>query len=396
MKKFFLIVTMLFFFGVICSCSSSWWSTMYGRGKTYKVIELDNSKRYIYVHDDENEGRFASCLEHVGPSAKDELYKLALTNPAGVKIQSGSETKSSTIYNVGEIMQFGQSSLFRICENYMNGVYGTLGKEESKKEYIKEFNKIMRKTALLVALHSGENADKAKFIVVLNAIEENYESFNDSNEMKKILEELKKSLVDKNQTFEIEKLDRIQKTLDELKSKNILNDQKSTDIKTILQILNWDKKQGPEDKTKPDTISQKPEAPNTTQPSIVEFKLDSLFFDTNKSVLRPEALKSLRSILTFYKSNYFYKLDIIGHADSIGKLQNNKKLSCDRAKSIRTEILKELPKSSVKVYGCGAFEPIISYNLEKPKEIKEISRRTEFIFYTESHDLIKNERCECD
>ena len=229
--KSILLINFLFHFFSFSNCATLFWdtpiwSTVYSSNNT-KIVELDNSKRYIHLTKDSTAVKF--CLEQVGPSTKDDIYKFSLSSP-NASITGNKETKASVIYTVGDIIQFSQTSLFHICGNYINGFYEDFGRAK-KIKYRNDFNEILRKTALLIAIHSGDNINKAKLIAVLNLYERKQEILKDKIEILGYLQELKN---DQKNSSDIEKLE---KPLKEIDDENKLLDSKNSDMKNILEKI---------------------------------------------------------------------------------------------------------------------------------------------------------------
>ena len=89
----------------------------------------------------------------------------------------------------------------------------------------------MRKTALLIAIHSGDNINKAKLIAVLNLYERKQEILKDKIEILGYLQELKN---DQKNSSDIEKLEKLLKEIDD---ENKLLDSKNSDMKNILEKI---------------------------------------------------------------------------------------------------------------------------------------------------------------
>jgi outer membrane protein OmpA-like peptidoglycan-associated protein len=66
------------------------------------------------------------------------------------------------------------------------------------------------------------------------------------------------------------------------------------------------------------------------------FQVTNVYYDFNKSELRPESIASLDSLTAFMKDNPAVKVEIYSYADSIGSVEYNKALSLRRAQSVRT------------------------------------------------------------
>jgi OmpA-OmpF porin, OOP family len=76
----------------------------------------------------------------------------------------------------------------------------------------------------------------------------------------------------------------------------------------------------------------------STLQALIDDAYMAVFFETNKTVPTNVSTEGLNFIRSYLKSNPNESVYVIGHADEIGKEEKNKKLSEERAKSIR-EIL---------------------------------------------------------
>lgn len=110
----------------------------------------------------------------------------------------------------------------------------------------------------------------------------------------------------------------------------------------------------------------------TTGSKIV---IRNIFFDFNKSTLRPnsfEALSHLKTTLNRYGS---IKVELTGHTDNVGNLDFNQKLSENRAKVVYEYLLRNGIDSKRISYSGKAFtEPIAPNDTD---ENRQLNRRTE-------------------
>lgn len=112
--------------------------------------------------------------------------------------------------------------------------------------------------------------------------------------------------------------------------------------------------------------------------------LANVFFDLNKSTLRPESYVELNKLVEFLQSNPKVKIEIGGHTDSRGN--NNMELSNDRAKSVYAYVVgKGIDASRLTYKGYGATKPVYSdeyingLKTDKEKEsAHQANRRTEY------------------
>ncbi len=104
--------------------------------------------------------------------------------------------------------------------------------------------------------------------------------------------------------------------------------------------------------------------------------LRNIFFDFNKSTLRPESNAELQNLLTLMTENPKLKIEISGHTDNIGSVAYNQKLSESRAQSVVNFLLsKGIDKSRLTFAGYGFDQPIAPNDTE---EGRQLNRRTEF------------------
>ena len=106
-------------------------------------------------------------------------------------------------------------------------------------------------------------------------------------------------------------------------------------------------------------------------------RLNSIFFDFNKSVLKPESFPELDRVVDLMKSKTGMIIEVQGHTDNVGSNSHNQKLSESRAKAVKTYLLsKGIDAGKVSSKGFGETKPIVSNDDEK--DGREINRRVEF------------------
>lgn len=87
-----------------------------------------------------------------------------------------------------------------------------------------------------------------------------------------------------------------------------------------------------------------------------KFKLENIFYDLNKSTLRPESMASLDRLGDFLLKNNL-KIELSAHTDSRGSASYNERLSQARAQSCVDYLLKiGIPSSNIKAKGYGETE----------------------------------------
>ncbi|CAN5896902.1 hypothetical protein BH11BAC7_BH11BAC7_28180 [soil metagenome] len=107
-------------------------------------------------------------------------------------------------------------------------------------------------------------------------------------------------------------------------------------------------------------------------PMVLNFE----FFDTDKSILKPESFPSLDSLVFFLSEEKKYFITITGHTDNSGDEIKNQKLSQDRAKAVTDYlILKGIHPDRISTEGKGSEIPVADN--ESP-EGRAKNRRVEY------------------
>ncbi len=105
--------------------------------------------------------------------------------------------------------------------------------------------------------------------------------------------------------------------------------------------------------------------------------LNSIFFDFEKAVLKPESFPELDRVVDMMKSRPSMSIQVEGHTDNIGTIKRNQKLSENRASAVKVYLLsKGIDAVKVTSKGFGESRPIVSNDDEK--DGREINRRVEF------------------
>ncbi len=103
--------------------------------------------------------------------------------------------------------------------------------------------------------------------------------------------------------------------------------------------------------------------------------LKNIFFDVNKSSLKPSSISELDKVVNLMTDNPKLKLNISGHTDNTGSSSDNLILSRDRAKSVVSYLIsKGIKKERLTYEGFGEKKPVDSNVTE---EGKSHNRRTE-------------------
>lgn len=104
--------------------------------------------------------------------------------------------------------------------------------------------------------------------------------------------------------------------------------------------------------------------------------LKNIFFDFDKSTLRPESTAELERLVNLLNELPKLKIEISGHTDNKGSAEYNKKLSEDRAKAVVDYLVsKGIDPDRLKYAGYGFDRPIATNDTD---EGRQLNRRTEF------------------
>ncbi len=108
-----------------------------------------------------------------------------------------------------------------------------------------------------------------------------------------------------------------------------------------------------------------------------KWKFNSLEFDNNSSLIKPEMENDLNKVVDFMLDHPYFRINISGHTDSDGDPNANVKLSKARAQAIRNYVIEKgfVNPDRIVAEGYGNQKPIVE---EKTPEDKRINRRVEF------------------
>ena len=111
--------------------------------------------------------------------------------------------------------------------------------------------------------------------------------------------------------------------------------------------------------------------------------LNKIYFDFNKSDIRPDAAAELDKVVNLMLNIYPYMvIKLEAHTDPVGSHEYNDKLSKDRAKSTYDYLItKGVPKERILSYkGFGKRKPVndCKTRWDCPAKTLELNRRTEF------------------
>jgi len=104
--------------------------------------------------------------------------------------------------------------------------------------------------------------------------------------------------------------------------------------------------------------------------------LKNIFFDFDKSTLRPESVNELERLIKFLNDNPKVKIEIGGHTDSYGSDEYNIRLSQSRCESVVNYLITHgIAKERLRAKGYGETKPI---DTNETPEGRQMNRRTEF------------------
>lgn len=107
------------------------------------------------------------------------------------------------------------------------------------------------------------------------------------------------------------------------------------------------------------------------------FIFENVFFDFDKTDLKPESLSSLKRLDNFLKENPSLSISIIGHTDNIGLPAYNENLSLKRAESVKAYLKSEgVPPERLNIQGMGDQQPLAPNDSE---DNRALNRRIEII-----------------
>lgn len=101
----------------------------------------------------------------------------------------------------------------------------------------------------------------------------------------------------------------------------------------------------------------------TPEPVIQVVRLSSIFFDTNKYNITEDSLRILKENAEVLKQQSNYKLQIIGHTDSVGSVELNNKLSQNRALSTKIKLIElGVNMKQAEIVPMGKGSPAVQNN----------------------------------
>lgn len=106
--------------------------------------------------------------------------------------------------------------------------------------------------------------------------------------------------------------------------------------------------------------------------------VEGIFFDTGKSDVKPESAPALEQVAKLLAGDASLKLWVVGHTDSVGKVEDNMKLSQARAEAVVKELTTKhgVAAARLKGYGVGPLAPVASNGTD---EGRALNRRVEIV-----------------
>jgi OOP family OmpA-OmpF porin len=91
-----------------------------------------------------------------------------------------------------------------------------------------------------------------------------------------------------------------------------------------------------------------------------------IHFDSGKSVVKPESKAALDEVAKLLKSDPGLKLWVVGHTDSVGKVDDNLRLAQARAEAVAAELAGAhgVAASRLKGFGAGPLAPVAENDSE--------------------------------
>ena len=107
-------------------------------------------------------------------------------------------------------------------------------------------------------------------------------------------------------------------------------------------------------------------------------EIPGIFFDSGKSVLKPESEAAVAEIARLLQADPGLKVYVVGHTDNVGGVDGNLKLSQDRAGAILQALVggHGIAPARLGAYGCGQFAPVAANDTE---EGRAKNRRVELV-----------------
>jgi outer membrane protein OmpA-like peptidoglycan-associated protein len=98
-------------------------------------------------------------------------------------------------------------------------------------------------------------------------------------------------------------------------------------------------------------------------------RLNNIFFDFAKTILRDESFPELNRMADLLKSNPTMEIEIAGHTDNVGTDESNLALSRNRAIAVSDYLAsKGINRSRMKVQGYGMSKPLATNDTEEGRQ----------------------------
>ena len=111
---------------------------------------------------------------------------------------------------------------------------------------------------------------------------------------------------------------------------------------------------------------------------ILDLAINDLYFDTNKSIIKPESYRSMDKLAKLLKQRPSYRVKIEGHTDSRGDKNMNYELSKNRSLAVQEYLIQRgVSPSQLQVEYFGETKPAASNVTEKTRRF---NRRVEMSF----------------
>jgi len=103
-----------------------------------------------------------------------------------------------------------------------------------------------------------------------------------------------------------------------------------------------------------------------------------IHFDFNKATVKPESEQTLKEIAKLLKQGPKLNLYVVGHADNVGKIAYNMKLSQTRAEAVVKALVTKhgVSPNRLSPYGVGPLAPVSSNEID---EGRALNRRVELV-----------------
>ncbi|WP_236135992.1 OmpA family protein [Mongoliitalea daihaiensis] len=103
-----------------------------------------------------------------------------------------------------------------------------------------------------------------------------------------------------------------------------------------------------------------------------------IFFDSDKSAIKPESKETLEQMANYLKSNPQVNVFIVGHTDNTGAFEHNQQLSEKRAEAVVNYLIEnyQIAANRLKGYGVSSLSPVSANTSE---EGKSKNRRVEMV-----------------